>query len=107
MSGRMGRLLIEEVAAADLVKCGQILVPTGDDFAHRSAGLELLDGGVVAEEEAAFGEVEMVGIFFVKRSGAFDATAHGPQGESVGYADPDAVAVVACIREADGTECRS
>jgi len=34
----------------------------------------LLDGGVVAEEEEEFGKVEMVGIFFVERSGDFEAT---------------------------------
>src|SRR5882762_2318617 len=104
MSGRIGSLFIEEVAAADLVECGQILVPTGDDFAHRRVGLELLNGGIIADEEKNFGEMEMVGIFFGEGGGDIDANAHRTQGKAVSYADADAAAVLAGIQAADGNE---
>ncbi len=97
MAGRRGGLLIEEIAAAGLVVGGHVFGPTGDDFADGSFGLELLDGGIVAEEEEGFGEVEMVGIFFVQRGGDFEANPHGTQGGAVGDADPNAAAALASL----------
>src|SRR5258708_17418620 len=101
MSGRIGRLFIEEVATAGGVVGCEVFGPAGDDFGGRRVGLELLNGGIIADEEKNFGEIEMVGIFFVEGGGDFEANAHGTQGEAGGYADPDAAAALAGLQAAD------
>src|ERR1700686_704347 len=97
-------LFVEEVAAAGLVEGGQVLGPTSDDFAGGRAGLELLNGGIVAEEQENFGEIKLVGIFFVLLGGDFEADSHRAQRGSVGYAHADAAAVLARVEAADGNE---